>query len=187
MRSPDTFLSFIFITPSYPSVAKDGVSIFSFNSGTTPAASLIMDVFQHSSPGGTLVAIFDPTTGIIRPVHRAYLCHAHSGEIPLFESHFQRWNTSFSEHHSEALTVIEKTVEPPATWKRSPFGPLQGDIKRSFHVFQPLSTVILQAEHTCREACPLITKISRDTIIYIYPASSRVEKFQPTETSKKSE
>ena len=122
-------------SPSYPSVAKDGVSIFSFNSGTTPAASLIMDVFQHSSPGGTLVAIFDPTTGIIRPVHRAYLCHAHSGEIPLFESHFQRWNISLSEHHSEALTVIEKTVEPPATWKRSLFGPLRGDIKRSIHVF----------------------------------------------------
>merc|ERR1711989_21865 len=92
-------------------------------------------MFQHSSPGGTLVAIFDPTTGIIRPVHRAYLCHAHSGEIPLFESHFQRWNISLSEHHSQAPPCIEQTVELPATWNRSLFGPLRGDIKRSIHVF----------------------------------------------------
>ena len=40
-------------------------------------------------------------------------------------------------------------MEPPATWKRSPFGPLQGDIKRSFHVFQPLSSFTIHAEHTC--------------------------------------
>ena len=77
---------------------------------------LCFDIF------GIPVAISDPTTGIIRPVHRAYLCHAHSGEIPLFESHFQRWNTFLSEHHSEALTCVEQTVEPPATGQRSLFG-----------------------------------------------------------------
>ena len=121
-----------------------------------------------------------PQTGIIRPVHRAHLCHANSGEIPLFESHLQRWNMFLSEHHSQAPPSVEQTLESPATWKRSPFGSLQGNIKRSFHVFHPLSTVITQAEHTCREACPLLyyaVKISHDYTIYICPASSRTEKF----------
>ena len=76
-----------------------------------------------------------PQTGIIRPVHRAHLCHANSGEIPLFESHLQRWNMFLSEHHSQAPPSVEQTLESPAMWKRSPFGSLQGNIKRSFHVF----------------------------------------------------
>ena len=173
-------------------MARDGVSIFSFNSGTAPAASLIMELFQHSSPGGLLWCFGDlpprPQTGIIRPVHRAHLCHANSGEIPLFESHLQRWNMFLSKHHSQAPPSVEQTLVPPAMWKRSLFGSLLGNIKRSFHVFRSLSSVTLQAEHIRRKACPLLSntvKISCD-IIYICSAFSRTEKFQPAETYKKS-
>ena len=52
-------------------------------------------------------------------------------------------------------------------------------------MFRPLSTVIIQAEHIRRKACPLITKISCDAIIYICSAFSQTEKFYPAETSKK--
>merc|ERR1711989_122945 len=136
-------------------------------------------MFQHSSPGGTLVAIFDPTTGIIRPVHRAYLCHAHSGEIPLFESHFQRWNISSSEHHSQAPPCIEQTVELPATWNRSLFGPLRGDIKRSFHVFHLsfISHHPRRAHHVCEFISGLSAAEIFHDICIIYPAFSQVEKF----------
>ena len=127
-----------------------------------------------------------PQTGIIRPVHRAHLCHANSGEIPLFESHLQRWNMFLSEHHSQAPPSVEQTLESPAMWKRSPFGSLEGNIKRSFHVFHSLSTVISQAEHNRRKACPLNAKISCDVITCICSAFSQTEKFLPAETSKKS-
>ena len=125
MRSPDTYLSY-----------NDNSTYFLSFSGEGRRQHLLLQQrhgagrFPHHGavptlkPGGTLVVLsrLKPTTGIIRPVHRAYLCHAHSGEIPLFESHFQRWNTFLSEHHSEALTCIEQTVEPPATGRRSLFG-----------------------------------------------------------------
>ena len=49
---PDTYLSYNFITPSYPSVAKDGVSIFLFNIAVlTPAASLHQQAADPSLGG----------------------------------------------------------------------------------------------------------------------------------------
>ena len=139
---PDTFLSynftFIFLSFSGEGRRQHLLLQQRYDAGRFPHHRRVPTL----KPGGTLVAIFDPTTGIIRPVHRAYLCHAHSGEIPLFESHLQRWNISLSEHHSQAPPSLEHKLESPATWNRSLFGPLPGDIKRSFHVsylFHPSS------------------------------------------------
>ena len=112
--SPDTYLSFTFTFTFLSSSGGGRRQHFSFNSGTAPAASLIMELFQHSSPGGLLWCFGDlpprPQTGIIRPVHRAHLCHANSGEIPLFESHLQRWNMFLSKHHSQAPPSVEQTL-----------------------------------------------------------------------------
>ena len=52
--SPDTYLSFTF-TFTFLSFSGEGRrQHFSFNSGTAPAASLIIELFQNSSPGGLL-------------------------------------------------------------------------------------------------------------------------------------
>ena len=149
-------------------MAKDGASIFHSNSGQAPAAS-------HSkaqSPGGLLWCFGDlpprPQIGIIRPVHRAHLCHANSGEIPLFESHLQRWNMFLSEHHSQAPPSVEQTLVSPAMWKRSPFGSLQGNIKRAstcsdlFHQSPSKpSTPVVKPVHSLRRS-PATTPSTSD-------------------------
>ena len=121
------------------------------------------------------VVIFDPTTGIIRPVHRAYLCHAHSGEIPLFESHFQRWNISLSEHHSQAPPSLEHKLESPATWNRSLFGPLPGDIKRCDPRAPSLSSFIIHAEHTLSWSLSAPVPYSEDLPRHLHLPLSRLK------------
>ena len=60
-----------------------------------------------------------PQIGIVRSVHRPYLCHAYNGEIT---PTFSFGTSALGTPRSQALTRVEQTVELPATGQRSLFG-----------------------------------------------------------------